>query len=129
MTKMINIPAAPQEETMDDDDLISIGSGESARGSAFSSSMSHDDQHNPRDEVKEVKKMTSKDNKSVNVSRLLATCALLVTAVCVTSATYLLLKDEERNNFETAVSSRQDLWLTYVVSVRPLTFLFQRLLV
>ena len=57
-----------------------------------------------RDEVKEVQKSSSGDTRSVNLSRLAATFALLVTALIVTVATYSILKAEEKNNFETAVS-------------------------
>ena len=97
--------------TVTDDDVVSVGSSSSGAGNdttrgADESSQTGDERSATpeRDEVKEIEKITSKDTKSVNVSRLLATAALLVTAFMVTFATYSLLKQEERNNFEMAVS-------------------------
>ena len=57
-----------------------------------------------RDEVKEVKKSSLKDTRRVNVLRLATTFVLLLTALLVTLTTYRFLKNEETNNFETAVS-------------------------
>ncbi|CAB9501451.1 Receptor-type guanylate cyclase gcy [Seminavis robusta] len=55
-----------------------------------------------RDEVKEVLKMSEKDTRRVQLWRLAATFALLLTAFAVTYTTYRFLKREETNNFETA---------------------------
>lgn len=57
-----------------------------------------------RDEKKEVYKMSAKDTSRVRRWRGAMTLVLLLTALGVTLTTYKLLKDEERNNFEVAVS-------------------------
>ena len=57
-----------------------------------------------RDEKKEVYKMSAKDTRRVQLMRLAVTLALLLTALGVTLTTYKFLKEEENNNFETAVS-------------------------
>ena len=57
-----------------------------------------------RDEVKEVKKMSSKDTRRVNNWRLAALLALCLCAAAVTFTTYYFLKNEERKSFENAVS-------------------------
>ena len=92
-------PAAP---TLNDDDDMSVGSSNVDFGGTSSGS----DQELPseRNEIKEILKMSKKDTRSVQVWRIVATCALLVTAFIVTCTSYLLLKQEEKNNFETAVS-------------------------
>jgi len=102
--------------THTDDDILSVSSSSSGprndttRVADESSQTGDEGSATPeRDEVKEIEKITSKDTKSVNISRLLATAALLVTAFIVTFATYSLLKQEETNNFETAVSERRAL--------------------
>eukprot|EP00977_Amphora_coffeiformis_P013348 scaffold3471_cov175-Amphora_coffeaeformis.AAC.22 len=55
-----------------------------------------------RDEVKEVQKMTQKDNRRVFKWRLAVTGILLLTAVTVTLTTYMLLVEQEYKNFEAA---------------------------
>ncbi|CAB9524809.1 Receptor-type guanylate cyclase gcy [Seminavis robusta] len=55
-----------------------------------------------RDEVKEIEKSSQVDTANVRLWRLATTGALLLTAFLVTYATYRFLKNEERNNFETA---------------------------
>ena len=60
-----------------------------------------------RDEVKEVKKASREDTRIVQKWRLGVTFTLLLTAFVVTLSSYKLLKAEERNNFETAVSFRE----------------------
>jgi len=56
-----------------------------------------------RDEVKEILKLTQKETRRVQIWRCAATGMLLLTAFAVTFTTYRFLKDEEKNNFETAV--------------------------
>jgi hypothetical protein len=56
-----------------------------------------------RDEVKEVRKMSSKDTTRILFWRYVVTCVLLLTASAVTIATYLFLQRQEQENFVTAV--------------------------
>ena len=63
--------------------------------------------HSPvgrRDEVVEVRKMSSKDTKRLRLWRLVVTSVLLLTAFAITFTTYTLLKQQEDSNFQTAVS-------------------------
>lgn len=57
-----------------------------------------------RDEVGEVRKMSSKDTNRLRLWRIIVTCVLLLTAFAVTFTTYTLLKQQEDENFKTAVS-------------------------
>jgi hypothetical protein len=56
-----------------------------------------------RDEVKEVRKMSSKDTTRILFWRYVVTFVLLLTASVVTIATYLFLQRQEHENFVTAV--------------------------
>ena len=56
-----------------------------------------------RDEVNEVRKIASKDTTRIRVWRFVITLVLLLTAFAITFATYSLLKQQENENFETAV--------------------------
>ena len=58
-----------------------------------------------RDEVKEVRKIASKDTTRIRVWRYVITLVLLLTAFAITFATFTLLKQQENENFETAVRS------------------------
>ena len=58
-----------------------------------------------RDEIKEVQKMSRKDNLLVQGWRIATTVVLLVTAFIVAYTTYRFLKTEEQQSFEDAVSS------------------------
>ena len=58
-----------------------------------------------RDEVKEVRKLASKDTNRIKVWRYVITVVLCMTAVAVTVSTFTLLKQQEDENFQTAVSS------------------------
>ena len=63
--------------------------------------------HSPvgrRDEVVEVRKMSSKDTKRLRLWRLVVTSVLLLTAFVITFTTYRLLEQQEDSNFQTAVS-------------------------
>ncbi|CAB9501720.1 Receptor-type guanylate cyclase gcy [Seminavis robusta] len=88
------------------DDAVSVSSASLSfcnDGIGTSTTTTHDDPVPvKRDEIKEVQKMAKKDTRSVQLWRLVATAALLVTAFVVTYTTYTLLKREEKNNFETA---------------------------
>ena len=92
----------------DDDDIFTKTNRTEVEDLVDDNSVSSDDElltaPSERDEVKEVQKMSSKDTQSVNLWRLAATLALLLTALSVTLATYTNLKSEEKNDFETAVS-------------------------
>lgn len=56
-----------------------------------------------RDEVSEVRKMSSKDTSRLRMWRIVVTGVLLLTALAVTLTTYTLLKQQEQKNFQTAV--------------------------
>jgi heme/copper-type cytochrome/quinol oxidase subunit 3 len=56
-----------------------------------------------RDEVKEVRKMSSKDTTRIRFWRYVVTVVLLLTAFAVTFATYTFLEQQEYENFVTAV--------------------------
>lgn len=57
-----------------------------------------------RDEVGEVRKLSSKDTKRLHWWRIVVTGVLLLTAFAVTFTTFTLLKQQENENFHTAVS-------------------------
>ena len=60
-------------------------------------------------EKQEVYKMSAKDTFRVQLWRVAVTVVLLLTAFAVTYTTYLLLKQEEKSNFEVAVrNTKQD---------------------
>ena len=74
--------------------------------SYFSENSLEDDDVNEedeRDEVKEIRKIASKDTKRMRLWRYVITVVLLLTAFAITFATYSLLKQQENENFETAV--------------------------
>lgn len=56
-----------------------------------------------RDEVCEVRKLSSKDTSRLRLWRIVVTGVLLLTALVVTFTTYTLLKKQEDKNFQTAV--------------------------
>jgi uncharacterized membrane protein YcjF (UPF0283 family) len=56
-----------------------------------------------RDEVGEVRKMSSKDTNRLRLWRLVVTGVLFLTAFAVTFTTYSLLEQQEEENFKTAV--------------------------
>ena len=57
-----------------------------------------------RDEVGEVRKMSSRDTFRLRLWRIVVTSVLLLTALAVTFTTYTLLQQQEEANFHTAVS-------------------------
>lgn len=56
-----------------------------------------------RDEVGEVRKMSSQDTNRLRWWRVIVTGVLLLTALAITFTTYVLLKQQEDENFQTAV--------------------------
>jgi hypothetical protein len=82
----------PLGKIVEDDDDHSTGS------SSFTQEESE------RDEVREVQKMSQKDTSRVRMWRFVATGVLALTAVAVTLTTYRFLIEEQRHNFDTAVS-------------------------
>jgi hypothetical protein len=72
------------------------------------SANSDDDSYNEkeeidRDEVKEMRKLSSKDTTRIRLWRFVVTFVLLLTACAVTFTTYSLLRQQEHQNFVTAV--------------------------
>jgi hypothetical protein len=63
----------------------------------------NEEQEVDRDEVKEVRKLSSKDTTRIRCWRLVVTIVLLLTAFAVTFTTYTLLQQQEHENFKTAV--------------------------
>ena len=57
-----------------------------------------------RDEVGEVRKMSSKDTNRLRLWRFVVTGVLLLTAFAITFTTYTLLEKQEDENFQMAVS-------------------------
>ena len=57
-----------------------------------------------RDEILEIRKQSSKETTRVRIWRVLVTLALLATAVAVTATTYILLVNQEDENFRNVVS-------------------------
>ena len=56
-----------------------------------------------RDEVGDVQNMSSKYNTRLRLWRIVVTSVILLTAFAVTFTTYTLLKQQEDENFKTAV--------------------------
>jgi hypothetical protein len=79
-----------------------------------------------RDEVKEVRKMSSKDTIRILFWRYVVTFVLLLTASAVTIATYLFLQRQEHENFVTAV--RKSLPVKYECALKRCTRVSQRIL-
>jgi hypothetical protein len=72
--------------------------------SSVSDSTSSNVEQDERDEVLEVKKLTSKDTFRVQAWRCAVTLLLALTAVAVTMTTYRLLVKEQERIFIAAVS-------------------------
>ena len=81
----------------DDDDDGEI------KADATTTTSSHHSPIGRRDEVVEVRKMSSKDTKRLRLWRIVVTSVLLLTAFVITFTTYKLLKQQEDSNFQTAV--------------------------
>lgn len=91
------------------DDSHPIGATIAPGGGESTSHISHDEvaeitlTREEQKEIKEVEKASQSDTNRVVRWRFMALLALLITGLCVTITTYLLLKNEEKENFETAV--------------------------
>ena len=85
--------------TMSNDDLEHSGSDQSEDNTSV-----YEDPEEEKDEVGEVRKMSSKDTFRVLMGRYVVTVVLLLTAFAVTFTTYIFLRDQEEENFKTAVS-------------------------
>lgn len=83
----------------------SINSEQSYSAGADTDSYDEEEEEVDRDEVEEIRKMSSKDTSRILFSRIVVTLVLLVTAFAVTFATYTFLAKQETENFEIAVSS------------------------
>ena len=81
------------------DDLEHSGSDQSEENTSV-----FEDPEEEKDEVGEVRKMSSKDTLRVLMGRYVVTVVLLLTAFAVTFTTYMFLQAQEEENFKTAVS-------------------------
>lgn len=61
-------------------------------------------QEKPQDQIEEVQEASKIDTRRVTIGRIAVTVALVVTAAIVTVTSYMLLQNEEDDNFEAAVS-------------------------
>ena len=68
-----------------------------------------------RDEIAEVHKFSRKDTNRIRLWRLIIAMVLLVTALTVTLTTYKILKSEQDESFDTAVSERMFLFLMFML--------------
>ena len=57
-----------------------------------------------RDELDEVRKISSKETKRIRLWRIVLTVCLLATAAVITGTTFVLLKQEQEEAFVVAVS-------------------------
>ena len=57
-----------------------------------------------QDEANEVKRLTKKESKGVWIWKFLVVATTMATAAVVSGGSYLLLRHEETNAFETSVS-------------------------
>lgn len=64
----------------------------------------HLEEDTHRNERREIERLSSKETGRVKIWRAVVTFALLATGVTVTLVTYRRLVQQERENFETAVS-------------------------
>ena len=69
-----------------------------------------------RDEVQEIERWSSRETARVRTWRVLVTVLLTVTGVAVSVSTYILLRNEEKHNFDEAVGDLQRTVLPTVLS-------------
>jgi hypothetical protein len=100
---------------VDDDDDDPDHNEKSADAFTLKESESND----RRDEVDEVRKMSSKDTYRLRRWRIVVTSVLLLTALVVTLTTYFLLDMQEYENFKTAVCHS---FLAYTLKLNHLTY-------
>ena len=58
-----------------------------------------------RDEVKEIERLSQKETSVIRTWRIILLVLLLLTAVSVTTVTYILLKSEDENAYKAVVSA------------------------
>jgi uncharacterized membrane protein YcjF (UPF0283 family) len=92
-----------EESEVDVDDDDDDDDDEDKELEVDSTTMGDTDNAQRRDEVGEVRKMSSKDTNRLRLWRLIVTGVLLLTAFAVTFTTYTLLEQQEDKNFQTAV--------------------------
>ena len=73
-------------------------------GTDEESDVDEEESESDRDEVEEVRRMSSKDTSRILFWRVMVTMVLLLTAFAVTFTTYTFLAKQEKENFEIAVS-------------------------
>ena len=89
------------EDDMDDDD------DDDENGADGTTTETDPEPIDRRDEVGEVRKQSSKDTHRLRLWRIVVTGVLLLTAFAVTFTTFTLLKQQEDENFHTAVRLSQ----------------------
>jgi hypothetical protein len=87
----------------DDDDVECIERDDDDDDEGNDATMTDSERIDRRDEVGEVRKLSSKDTNRLRRWRIVVTGVLLLTAFAVTFTTYTLLKQQEEENFRTAV--------------------------
>ena len=92
------------DEYDDESDEIRVDDGEEPRADSTTTTSSYRSPGGRRDEVIEVRKMSSKDTNRLRLWRIIVTGVLLLTAFAITYTTFVLLKNQEDDNFRTAVS-------------------------
>lgn len=93
-----------QEQPFDEDNLSYNGSFNDDDLETTGENSRQDDSDESRDEVKEVENATRSETVRLRLWRVVVTVVLLLTALAVTLTTYSLLKREQKERFETAVS-------------------------
>jgi hypothetical protein len=88
----IDVDNESDDDDDDDDDEVGVAS-----------TLTEMETIDRRDEVGEVRKMSSKDTNRLRLWRIVVTIVILITAFVVTLTTYTLLERQESENFQTAV--------------------------
>jgi hypothetical protein len=91
-----------------DDELSDIAEDEEIDNGVSSEfgekSDDEEDEPKERDEVKEVKRLAHKETSHVRLGKLLVLVSILATAALVSTGTYIVLKDQEDDDFTHSVS-------------------------
>lgn len=87
-----------QEAIEDDDEILSNFSGHTVSGER------QQQEDVVSQQVKEIRAKSAKDTRLIGIWRLIVVASLVVTAIAITISTYRILKDEQNQNFITAVS-------------------------
>jgi hypothetical protein len=88
------------------DEIVSVISSEHSKDDSFGSS-DGDHMSQPsadRDEVKEVQRLAHKETSHVRMGKLLVLVSILATAALVSTGTYIVLKDQEDDDYTDSVS-------------------------